>query len=223
MQTRRYMRVVTGAQNARETVLQRRSLDEVEATPQLQNEITRLFGKPLTPDGVVTQILHDVREQGDAAVRRYSQLLDGGAVEPVRVPEERIAQAWQRTPEKLRQALQNAAERIAAFHEQQRASSWLAWDAQGGAQGQVIRPMERVGIYAPNGRAPYPSSLLMAAVPARVAGVPQVVVATPPRQGELNDTILAAAYAAGVSEVYAVGGAQAIGALAYGTREIPRV
>ncbi len=223
MQTKRYMRVVIGAQNARETVLRRRSLDEVEATPQLQSEITRLFGKPLTPNGVVTQILHDVREQGDEAVRRYSQLLDGGVVEPVRVPEERIAQAWQHTPEKLRQALQNAAERIAAFHEHQRASSWLDWDAQGGAQGQIVRPMERVGIYAPNGRAPYPSSLLMAAVPARVAGVPQVVVATPPRQGELNDTILAAAYAAGVSEVYAVGGAQAIGALAYGTREIPRV
>ena len=99
----------------------------------------------------------------------------------------------------------------------------MAWDDAGGGLGQIIRPLERVGIYAPNGRAAYPSSLLMAAIPARVAGVQEIVVATPPRQGELNDTILAAARVAGVSEIYAMGGAQAIGALAYGTASVPRV
>ena len=87
----------------------------------------------------------------------------------------------------------------------------------------MIRPLERVGIYAPNGRAAYPSSVLMGTIPARVAGVPEIVLATPPRNGELNDTILAAAYVAGVQEVYAIGGAQAIGALAYGTETVKRV
>ena len=133
------------------------------------------------------------------------------------MPAERIARPGSAPPRACAQALELAAERIRAFHERQPRNSWLEWDAEGGALGQIVRPLERVGIYAPNGRAPYPSSLLMAAIPARVAGVPEVVVATPPREGELNDTILAAAHVAGVREVYAIGGAQAIGALAYGT------
>ncbi|MHB9032693.1 MAG: histidinol dehydrogenase [Anaerolineae bacterium] len=219
----RLVRRINGIEQARATVLVRRSLDEIEPSPALQADITRLFGSPLSPDQVVVQILRDVRKQGDAAVKRYSELLDGGAYEPVRVTHAQIEEAWQRTPAKLQAALLQAVERIAAFHRKQKTASWLDWDARGGAQGQIVRPMERVGIYAPNGRAPYPSSLLMAAVPARVAGVQNVVVATPPRNGELNDTILAAAHAAGVSEVYAVGGAQAIAALAYGTASIPKV
>jgi histidinol dehydrogenase len=217
------IRIIKGEQEARQTVLQRRSLDEYQAPPALQAEITQLFGQPLTPDEVVAQILRDVRAEGDVAVRRYSLLLDKGVAEPLRVSEERIQLAWQRTPLRLQQALQYAAERIAAFHRRQWQSSWLNWDDKGGAQGQIVRPLERVGIYAPNGRAPYPSSLLMAAVPAKVAGVPQIVVATPLRNGEMNDTILAAAHVAGVNEVYAIGGAQAIGALAYGTATVPKV
>ncbi|OGO05298.1 MAG: histidinol dehydrogenase, partial [Chloroflexi bacterium RBG_13_56_8] len=153
----------------------------------------------------------------------YSRLLDGAEMESLRVPEERIALAWQRTPLSLRSALEVAAERIEAFHREQPCNSWLKWDDKGSALGQIVRPLERVGIYAPNGTAPYPSSLLMAAIPARVAGVPQVVVTTPLRKGELNDTILAAAHLAGVSEVYAIGGAQAVGALAYGTESVRRV
>jgi histidinol dehydrogenase len=223
MSVEQLVRIIKGAEAARLSVLQRRSLDEYQATPAMQAEITQLFGQPLTPDEVVAQILRDVRLEGDSAVRRYSMLLDKGVAEPVRVSQERIQLAWQRTPRLLQQALQNASERIAAFHRRQAQSSWLSWDDKGGAQGQIVRPLERVGIYAPNGRAPYPSSLLMAAVPAKVAGVPKVVVVTPPRNGELNETILAAAYVAEVDEVYAIGGAQAIGALAYGTATIPKV
>jgi histidinol dehydrogenase len=218
-----FIRIIRGEAAARKTALQRRPLDEYQAPPALQAEITQLFGQPLTPDQVVAQILRDVRTEGDAALRRYSQLLDNGIAEPMRVPAERILLAWQRTPPQLQHALQDAADRIAAFHRRQYQSSWLSWDDKGGAQGQIIRPIERVGIYAPNGRAPYPSSLLMAAVPAKVAGVPQVVVTTPPREGELNDTILSAARVAGVSEVYSIGGAQAIGALAYGTETVNKV
>jgi histidinol dehydrogenase len=217
------VRIVYGAAEGRRTLLRRQALDEYEALPALQASIERLFGRRLTPDEVVAQILRDVKAQGDEAVRAYSRLIDGTELEALRVSEDRIELGWQRTDPALRQALELAAQRIEAFHQRQPRNSWLEWDREGGALGQIVRPLQRVGIYAPNGRAPYPSSLLMAAIPARVAGVPEVVVVTPPREGELNDTILAAARVAGVREVYAIGGAQAIGALAYGTASVPRV
>ena len=217
------VRIVYGAQEARKTLLRRQALDEYEPSPELRASIVRLFGEPLTPDQVVARILADVRAEGDRALLRYARLLEGGEPLSLRVPEERLELAWRRSDETFRAALELAARRIEAFHRRQPHHSWLEWDAEGGALGQVVRPLKRVGIYAPYGRAPYPSSLLMAAIPARVAGVPEVVVATPPRDGELNDAILAAAYIAGVREVYALGGAQAIAALAYGTESVPRV
>jgi len=198
-------------------------LDEYEAPPALAAGIRAIFGKDLTPDEVVAHILADVRARGDAAVRDYTRRIDGADLTALRVPPERIEAAWRATRPALREALELAAARVEAYHRRQPSQSWLEWDDDGGALGQIVRPLERVAIYAPNGRAPYPSSLLMAAIPARVAGVAQVVVATPPRDGQLNDTILAAARVAGVHEVYAMGGAQAIGALAYGTASVPRV
>lgn len=217
------VRIVYGASEARRTLLQRHPLDEYEATPELQASIKRLFGESLTPDQVVARIVGEVRAHGDRAVREYSRRLDGCSLCALRIPQERIELAWQRTPVALQHALELAAERIEAFHRRQAYTSWMHWDEDGGALGQIVRPLQRVGLYAPNGRAPYPSSLLMAAIPARVAGVAQVVVATPPRDGELSDTILAAARVAGVREAYAMGGAQAIAALAYGTETVPRV
>ena len=217
------VRVIRGAQQARETLLRRQALDEYVSTEGDRFEIERLFGEPLTPDQVVARILAEVKARGDDGVKEYSRLLDHTELSALRVPQEQIELAWQRATPTLRQALEMAAQRIEAFHQRQQRNSWLLWDDQGGALGQMVRPLERVGIYAPNGRAPYPSSLLMAAIPARVAGVSQVVVATPPRNGELSDSILAAARVAGVTEVYAMGGAQAIAALAYGTQSVPRV
>ena len=223
------IRIVHGAAEARRTLLLRLPLEDYQASSALQASIEKLFGEALTPDQVVERIIERVREEGDRALRHYGRLLDGadvaqpGGVATIRVPQERIAQAWERTRPDLRQALQLAARRIEAFHQNQPRNSWLKWDDDGGAMGQIVRPLERVGIYAPNGRAPYPSSLLMAAIPARVAGVPQIAVATPPRDGALNDTILAAAHVAGIDEVYALGGAQAIAALAYGTESVVRV
>lgn len=217
------IRIVYGADEAQRTLLKRQALDEVEASSELASAILRLFGEPLTPDQVVARILEDVRTQGDEALLYYTELLDGARPSALRVPPERIEQAWERTPEHVRRALTLSADRIRAFYERQPRQSWLEWDDAGGAVGQMIRPMERVGVYAPHGSAPYPSSLLMAAVPARVAGVPEVIVATPPRNGVLSDAILAAARVAGVTEVYAIGGAQAVAALAYGTASIPRV
>ncbi len=217
------VRIVTGAEAARATLLARRPLEEAPASPDLAEGIRRLFGEPLTPDQVVERIIRDVRATGDEALRHYAQLIDGCAPEALRVPPEQIALAWERTPVSLRTALETCAARIEDFHLRQPRNTWLNWDAAGTGLGQLVRPLERVGIYAPNGRAPYPSSLLMAAIPARVAGVRQVVVASPPRNGAMNDTILAAAHVAGVDEVYALGGAQAIAALAYGTASVPRV
>ncbi len=217
------IRIVYGAEEARETVLKRQPLDEYEASPALQASIEHLFGEPLTPDEVVAKILADVKARRDTALLEYSRLLDGARSDTLRVSPERIELAWERTDPVLREALKVAAGRIERFYQKQPKSSWMDWDEDGGALGQIVRPLQRVGVYAPNGSAPYPSSLLMAAVPARVAGVPEIVVVTPPRDGELNDTILAAARVVDVHEVYAVGGAQAIAALAYGTESIPRV
>ncbi|MGC9359213.1 MAG: histidinol dehydrogenase [Anaerolineae bacterium] len=223
MSTTPKTRLLTGFEATRAFIEARPLLDEYEATPALRASIERLFGEALTPDQVVERILRDVRAQGDEAVRGYAELIEGAALDELRVPEGRIEQAWKNTPTGLRDALQVCADRIRAFHEKQPVTSWLDWDETGSALGQMILPLERVGIYAPNGRAPYPSSLLMAAIPAQVAGVREVVVATPPRGGELSDVILAAAHIAGVREVYPLGGAVAIGALAYGTASIPRV
>ena len=216
------VRILYGAETGRQSVLERQQLDEMEVSPVLAEGIERLFGEPLTPDQVVARILKDVRARGDEAVRHYSELLDSSTLS-IKVPVARLKQAVEAIAPELRQALELAAERIRAFHARQSRNSWLEWDDKGGALGQIVRPLERVGIYAPNGRAPYPSSVLMAAIPAQVAGVSQVILATPPRDGELNDTILAAAYISGIREVYAIGGAQAVGAMAYGTETVPGV
>ncbi|MFP3896102.1 MAG: histidinol dehydrogenase [Anaerolineales bacterium] len=217
------IRIVHGAEEARRTLLRRQTLDTYQVSEELARSIEELFGEPLTPEQVVTRILARVRAEGDRALMYYTELLDGTELTALRVPTERIEAAWQRTDADLREALRLCAARVETFHEKQPRGSWLAWDDDGGALGQRVRPLERVGVYAPHGTASYPSSLLMAAIPARVAGVPQIVVATPPRGGALNDTILAAAHVAQIDEVYSVGGAQAIAALAYGTETIPRV
>ncbi len=209
---------------ARQTVLRRRAWDEVEATASIRAGIERVFGTPLSPDEAVARILSDVRRTGDRAIFDYTRRIEGVSLDTLRVDDGEVTRAWSATPQPLRNALQVAARRIREFHEQQRALSWLKWDDEGGALGQIIRPLERIGIYAPGGRAPYPSSLLMAAIPARVAGVKEIVVTTPPgKNGQIAGVLLAAAYVAGVDAVFKIGGAQAIAALAYGTESVPRV
>jgi histidinol dehydrogenase len=218
------IRVITDLEQARESVLRRKSWEQVEVTPALQASIERVFGAPLTPDQAVAQILQDVRAHGDTALFDYTRRIEGADLETLRVSEAEIDAAWSVTPAALRDALQLAADRLQAFHERQYRQSWVEWDEEGGALGQIIRPLQRVGLYAPGGRTPYPSSLLMAAVPARVAGVSEIVVTSPPdAEGRSAPAILVAARIAGVSAVYKIGGAQAIAALAYGTATIRRV
>ena len=215
---------ILNVQEARRTVLRRRSWDEVAITPELQASIERVFGQPLTPDEVVAQILRDVRCRGDDAVIEYNRRVSSVDLDRLLVTEEEMDAAWENTGAELREALQVAADRIRAFHERQYRQSWVDWDEEGGALGQIIRPLERVGIYAPAGTAPYPSSLIMAAVPARVAGVDEIIAASPPAaDGKVHDVLLAAARIAGVDAVVKAGGAQGIGALAFGTESVPRV
>jgi histidinol dehydrogenase len=172
----------------------------------------------------VTRILGDVRDHGDRAVLDYVRRIERVEIDQLRVTEAEMDAAWTATPPALRDALEVSAGRIRAFHERQSRQSWVEWDEEGGALGQIIRPLERVGLYAPGGHTPYPSSLLMAAIPARVAGVSKIVVASPAgADGRAAPVNLVAARVAGVSAVYKVGGAQAIAALAYGTETIPRV
>jgi len=209
---------------ARRTVLRRRPLDEVELPPAVAERMVRIFGAGVGPAEAVARILADVRELGDAAVRDWTRRIDGVEIESLTVPPEAIEAAYAGLEPGLRSALEAAARRIEAFHRRQPIHSWL--DAQPtGALGQLVRPIARVGLYVPGGSACYPSSLLMSAIPARVAGVGTVVVATPPgREGGLpSGGILAAARIAGVDRVYCVGGAQAIAALAYGTETVEAV
>jgi histidinol dehydrogenase len=218
------IRVITDLEQARKSVLRRKSWEQVEVTPALRASIERVFGAPLTPDQAVAQILQDVRTHGDVALLDYTRRIEGADLETLRVSEAEIDAAWSATPAALRDALQLAADRLRAFHERQYRQSWVDWDEEGGALGQIIRPLQRVGLYAPGGRTPYPSSLLMAAIPARVAGVPEIVVASPAdAEGRSAPAILVAARIAGVSAVYKIGGAQAIAALAYGTETVRRV
>lgn len=209
---------------AQQTILKRRAPDELKAPESVQASIQRMFGQALTPNQAVEQILGDVRLRGDAALREWSARLDGSVPAAFRVPAAEMKDALNGLPTAQRQALDEAAVRVEAFHRRQPLSSWLTNDL-GGTLGQVIRPIRRAGLYAPGGTAPLPSSVLMSAIPARAAGVREIALVAPPQRstGKIASILLAAARIAGVDEVYSLGGAQAIAALAYGTESVPAV
>ena len=216
------IRILT-ADEARTSILERKPMNEAASSPEIDEGNKALFGEALTAEQAVARIIEDVRENGDDSVRRYARLLDGRAPESFEVPQSEIDEAAASLPSGLRDALKTAAGRIRSFHERQSVESWTHWDEEGGT-GQIVRPLDRVGVYVPGGGAAYPSSLLMAVVPARVAGVRDVVVATPPdRDGAVPPAVLAAAAVAGADTVYRIGGVQAIAAMAYGTETISRV
>jgi histidinol dehydrogenase len=208
---------------AQETILRRRQLG-AEISDGLRANLHHVFSEEITPERAVQRILQDVRARGDPAVREWTLKTDGVALASLRVPREEWQTAFARLEPELQESLRLAAERIRAFHARQPLPAWTTTDL-GGTLGQRITPLARVGVYVPSGTAPLPSSLLMSAIPARVAGVNEILVATPPGQnaGAVADVILAAAHVAGVDAVYRVGGAQAIAALAFGTETIPRV
>jgi len=177
-------------------------------------------------DTAVAKILTEVKKRGDAALLEYTRRFDRLKVKTVReleLPRARLAAALLTLPIPQRQALEEAASRIRAYHEKQLVQSWNYRDADGTLLGQQVTPLERVGMYVPGGKAAYPSTVLMNAIPAKLGGVRELIMTVPTPNGEQNDLVLAAAAITGVDRVFTIGGAQAIGALAYGTKTIPQV
>lgn len=172
----------------------------------------------------VTEIIEAVRLEGDAALDRYTKLFDGSVPEKLEVTKEEMEEAVNSVAPEFLTAVKNAAERIKDFHARQKQQSWLTTKENGVILGQRIRGLKRVGLYVPGGTAAYPSSVLMNAIPAKIAGVEELIMVTPPmKDGGANPHILAAAYVAGVDRVFLAGGAQAVAALAYGTQRVPKV
>ncbi len=175
---------------------------------------------------IVRDIIADVRKRGDAAVLDYTRRFDkqeADSVAALEVTEDDFNEAFARVEDADIAALKLAVERVARFHEKQKQETWLSTDESDLLLGQMVTPLERVGIYVPGGKASYPSSVIMNAVPARVAGVGEVIMVAPTPGGEVNRHLLVAARLAGVDRVFRIGGAQAVAALAYGTATIPRV
>ncbi len=174
----------------------------------------------------VLEIIAAVRSRGDAALVEFTQRFDGVDAQTMAeliLPRERLELALTRITVEQRAALEQAAERVRSYHEKQKQDSWQYTEADGTVLGQQVTPLDRAGLYVPGGKAAYPSSVLMNAIPAKVAGVPEVVMVVPTPRGELNELVLAAACVAGVDRVFTIGGAQAVAALAYGTESVPRV
>lgn len=172
----------------------------------------------------VTEIIEAVRLEGDSALDRYTKLFDGSVPEKLEVTKEEMEEAVNSVAPEFLTAVKNAAERIKDFHARQKQQSWLTTKENGVILGQRIRGLKRVGLYVPGGTAAYPSSVLMNAIPAKIAGVEELIMVTPPmKDGGANPHILAAAYVAGVDRVFLAGGAQAVAALAYGTERVPKV
>ncbi len=174
----------------------------------------------------VEAIITAVRERGDDALLEFTSRFDAWQAETaadLEIPRARLEQAWQHIPALQQEALRNAAQRIRAYAEHQKLATWTYTEDDGTLLGQQVTPLDRVGLYVPGGKAAYPSSVLMNAIPAKIAGVPELVMVVPTPAGELNELVLAAAFEAGVDRVFAIGGAQAVAALAWGTDSVPPV
>jgi histidinol dehydrogenase len=195
-----------------------------------QERLEALLAWESVSDGAVNNTVNDIianiRSRGDEALLEYTNRFDGwqaDSASDLEIPLARLQQAWDSIPEDQRQALEHAAERVRIYHERQKIESWSYTETDGTMLGQQVTPLDRVGLYVPGGKAAYPSSVLMNALPAKVAGVNELIMVVPTPGGELNELVLAAAHICGVDRVFAVGGAQAVAALAYGTELVPPV
>ena len=221
MVTNSTLNIIRGAGNAGNILARVDPLD-LSSLPESVLERTRqAFGDGVSPAESVVRMLADVKRDGDAAVRHYARLLDSSDLDDFRIPDSELDAASDQVSSELWQSLELAADRVRSFHQATLPGDWMD-PAQG--LGELVRPLARVGVYAPGGSAAYPSTVLMTVIPARVAGVREVILTTP-RTGSqpLNPAVVAAAKIAGVDAMYQVGGVPAIGALAYGTESIPKV
>ncbi|WP_274571090.1 histidinol dehydrogenase [Neisseria leonii] len=199
-------------------------------SPDFQTELEALLAFETAQDPkteqIVADICADVRRRGDAALIEYTNRFDGTAAHnmaDLMLDQNDLQAAFGRLPADIQTALKTAAARVESYHRRQKLESWHYTDEDGTLLGQKITPLDRVGIYVPGGKAAYPSSVIMNAMPAHVAGVGEIIMVVPTPRGERNDIVLAAAYAAGVTRVFTIGGAQAVAALAYGTETVPQV
>lgn len=211
-------------EDAQKTILERGMGLNMPVSSGVRAGIETVFGEPLTPEAAVARLISDVRDRGDSALLEWTERIDGVRLSSVSVMESEIDAALGRLPDDLREALFFSAGRIRDFHRRQPVPNWSTTE-MGGILGQRFTAVASAGVYVPGGTAPLPSSLLMTAVPAQVAGVPEIIIATPPGRpnGRVSDVILAAAAVAGIKKIYTVGGALAVAAMAFGTETVPRV
>ena len=206
-------------------MLQKPAFDTVELSPKIREANKITFGRDMSAAELVAQIVHDVRFEGDKAVLRYTKLIDKVecSIEDLLVTEAEFAAAEAQADHRVVESLQKAAANVRRYHEEQKPNSWMTYREHGSLLGQSLIPLDRVGIYVPGGTAAYPSSVIMNAMPAVVAGVGEIIMMVPPKNGAINPYVLIAAKLAGVQKIYKIGGAQAIAAMAFGTETIPRV
>lgn len=217
------MRIINSIQVGRgavEQLLTKKSFDEVELSPKIREVNKKIFGEDLTAVEIVRRIVNDVRKRGDEALIEWTKKIDGvDLAGNFVVSEEKISAAKKFVEPEVLAALERAAENIRRFHTEQLPHSWITWRGENSMLGQAIIPLERVGVYVPGGTAAYPSSVLMNIIPAKVAGVREIIMCTP----NISPHVLTAAKLAGVDKIFKIGGAQAIAAMAFGTEKIPRV
>jgi len=216
------MKIINDLSAAKAFLLGRSTVELAEASPSIKQRIRDIFGEDLAPQEAVRRIISEVRANGDHALFDFIKRIDGMGLAKLEVGKIEIAEAYKKVDKGLVDALKLAAERIQAFHQTQKGKLGLDFVENGA--GFIVRPLERVGVYIPGGRAYYPSTVLMTVIPAKVAGVDEVFITTPPApDGEIPAPTLVAADIARVNRVFKVGGVPAIAALAYGTKSIPRV
>ena len=215
--------IIDDLQVAKRTILHR-SQKPTDYPNHVLSGVARIFGDGVSPEDAVARILSDVRDNGDVALRSWSERIDGIVPDPFQVTQNDLSAGREFISAETIQAMELALDRIRTFHSLQPVSDWETKEL-GGMMGQRMIPLERVGVYVPSGTASLPSSLLMAAIPAKVAGVQEIIVCTPPgkEDNQVAGVILAAAHMLGIEKVYQLGGAQAIAAMAYGTETVPRV
>lgn len=217
-------RKMTAAEIA--ALMKKKAFDECTLSPGVQAGVTEMFGEPLTAAQVVERIVNDVRISGDDKLFYYTKLIDKAELnaDNIRVSEEEFREAEAVVKPEVIAAIKKAIANVTRFHEEQVPKTWLTNREYGSMLGQKVTPLDSVGIYVPGGTAAYPSSVIMNACPAKVAGVPKIVMAVPPgKDGKVNPYVLVTAKEIGITDIYKMGGAQAVAAMAFGTETVPKV
>ncbi len=207
-------------------LMRKKAFDQVVLSPKVQAGVTEMFGAPLTAAQVVDKIVEDIKTEGDRKLFYYTNLLDKAGITKgnIRVSKKEFEAAEKFVNKKTMEAIRRAIANVWKFHKEQMPKSWLTNRAYGSMLGQKITPLDSVGLYVPGGTAAYPSSVIMNAVPAKVAGVPKIIMAAPAgKDGKINPYVLVTAREIGVTEIYKMGGAQAVAAMAFGTETVPQV